>query len=97
MLHSFFNKIDEIICRYLGIIGDEIDRPRSMRVIRNKIIVYKNAPFQRYKSVESWRDFNNCNLQHESDVNKQKIGIAAGNLIAKNLIISFVDIDVKGN
>jgi hypothetical protein len=95
MLHKFLNKLDKIICNYLGLIGNEDDRPRSIKIINNKIFIYKNAPFQRLKSVESWKHFNDHGVQQADDINKQKIGIAAGKIIAKNLTISFDNIEVK--
>ena len=95
MLHKFFNKFDRIICHYLGLTGDENDRPRAIKIINNTVLIYKNAPFQRHKSVESWQHFNAHGVQSFDDVNKQKIGIVAGKIIAKNLTVSFDDIEVN--
>lgn len=94
MLHKFLNKLDKIICSYLGLIGNEVDRLRSIKIINNKIFIYKNAPFQRHKSVESWQHFNEYSVQKEVDINKQKIGIAAGKIIAKDLTIAFDEIEI---
>ena len=97
MLYRFFNKLDKIICIYLGLTGSEVDRARSIKIINNNIIIFKNSPFQRHKVVESWKHFNDYSMQNEDVTTKKKIGIAAGKAIAKNLIITFDNIEIKVN
>jgi len=97
MLYGFFNKLDKMICNYLGLIGNEMAQPRSIKNINNKIFIYKNAPFQRHRVVESWKNFNDCSVHNEDVINNKKIGIAAGKAIAKNLIITFDNIEIKVN
>lgn len=95
MLKKILNKLDKLICNYLGLIGNEVDRPRSIKIINNDIYIFKNTPFQRYKSVESWTHFNDHGIHQENNIFRMKIGIAAGKAIAKNLVVSFDNVEVK--
>lgn len=94
MFNTIFIKIEKIICRYLGLSGYEVDRPQSIRLIKNNIFIVKNYPMQRHKSQESWGNFVKNGLIEIDEIEKIKVGKAAGKAIAKNLTISFEKIEV---
>lgn len=95
MLYALINKLDKYICNYLGLLGNEVDRPQSIKMINNDIFILKNIPFQRHKAIESWKQFNEYGVHQESSICREKIGLAAGKVIAKNLIISFDPVEMK--
>lgn len=95
MIDKFLSICDKMICRYLGLSGSEVDRPRTIKIVNNDIVIVKNVPFQRHKSYESLSHFNEHGINETDEINKQKIGMAAGKALAKNLKISFEELEIK--
>lgn len=95
MINKLLNQIEKIICKYLGLNGLEVDRPKTVKMINNDIVIIKNTPFQRHKSYESLSHFNEHGINQVDETSKKKIGMAAGKALAKNLTISFDEIKIK--
>lgn len=94
---GILNKIDMIICSYLGLTGYEVDRPRTISIINNNVFITKNLPFQRHKSYETLKCFSESAIQDMGKKMRGKIGVAAGKAIAKDLTISFDKIEIKND
>ncbi len=95
MLNNIFIKIEKFMCLYLGLSGCEADRPQVIRLIKNNIFIVKNHPMQRHKSQVSWDNFIKNGLSETDEIGKIKVGKAAGKAIAKNLTISFENVEIK--
>jgi hypothetical protein len=94
MFKKFIKGVDKIVCTYLGLTGEEREQIQSIKIIENNIVLFNNNPFHRSKSVESWQNFSNYSVHKTDCLKKQKIGLAAGKAIAKNLVISFENTDI---
>ena len=94
---GILNKIDLVICSYLGLSGHEVDRPRTISIVNNNLFITKNLPFQRHKSYETLKCFSEGGIQGMDKKMREKIGIAAGKSIAKDLTISFDKIEIKND
>ncbi|HGU7213390.1 TPA: hypothetical protein ACNBBG_003097 [Legionella pneumophila] len=97
MLKNILFRADKLICSYLGINGNETERPQSVDIKNNTILIHENSPYHRYRVIKksneiSAVDTNNYDLQ-----TKHKIGIALGRSIATNLVISFDEVKLKGH
>ncbi|OGT35561.1 MAG: hypothetical protein A3F11_00010 [Gammaproteobacteria bacterium RIFCSPHIGHO2_12_FULL_37_14] len=51
--------------------------------------------FKRHSYTQNWNEFSSVNFKQLNQNNKEKLGIAIGKAIAKNLIISFEEINIK--
>jgi hypothetical protein len=94
---GILNKIDRVICSYLGLTGQEDDRPKAVSVINDTLFIVKNLPFQRHKSYETLKSFSEASFPYVDEDIRLKIGAAAGQAIAKNLAISFYKIDINND
>ena len=93
LLKLFVKKLDSLFCHYLGIHKEKI-RPLSLCMKNNYLIVTSTLPFKRHVFKEPWNDFNVNDLtQSHSTINK-KVGLAAGKIIAKGLVISFEEVEI---
>lgn len=93
MFEGIFKIVDLLICKYLGLEKHDAETPRSVKLYKNKLFLCKNHMFQRHRYHEAL-DFRECLSGYSNELNK-KIGIAAGNAIGKNLIISFEKVEIK--
>ncbi len=88
-----WQKIDDVICRYLGIQQERVI-PVKVELNRQQIIIYHTSSHKRYLYKQSWQKF----LQHTAAClplsERRKIGIAVGNIIAKQLIVSFEPVKI---
>lgn len=82
------NKIDWLLRFYFGLEKEEI-KPQSIEIINNDIVIYNTNSFKRHLLMQGWENFSESDLKRTSPENKEKLGIAAGKSIAKNLVISF--------
>lgn len=93
MFDVIFRKIDKWICLYLGLGKCDIEKPKSIKFSKNKLTFCKNHAFQRHCYQERL-DFSECAIIYHPELNR-KIGVAAGNAIARDLIISFEKVEIK--
>jgi hypothetical protein len=90
---EFLKKLDNVICKYLGLEMHDTEKPKSIKFYKNKLILCKNHIFQRHRYEEKL-NFSECLSNYSSDLNK-KIGIASGKAIATDLIISFEKVEIQ--
>ena len=93
-MKSVLKKMDEIFCAYLGL-DSEVISPNTVEVKRGQLLVTNTVSFKRHNHIQKWDDFNASNLDKVSKDNKDKLGIAIGKAIAKNLVISFEDVQIE--
>lgn len=94
LIKELFRKIDKIICSYLGLEQEKIC-PTSVQMQDDKLMVTNTASFKRHLTKESWDNFKILSMQQTSLDNLEKLGVAAGKAIAKNLVISFEEPSIK--
>ncbi|MFZ2486293.1 MAG: hypothetical protein WAW84_06865 [Candidatus Rickettsiella isopodorum] len=80
--------IDKYFCKYLGLNRDSI-RLDSLKKKDTKFIVKSTMPFKRHLIHEQWNNFEASSFKELNKKDYEKLGIAAGKAIAKNLVISF--------
>ena len=89
-----FNKIDKVICNYFGIEQD-ITKPTSVNLINNELFVTSTLPYKRHAIKESWDSYSRFSVNKTNNRNLEKLGLATGKAIAKNLIVSFENPSIK--
>jgi hypothetical protein len=93
-LKNIFKKMDKMFCTYLGL-EYEIVYPNTVKLKTDQILISNTESFKRHSYTQNLDEFNAINLSQVSQCNKEKLGISIGKAIAKNLIISFEDIQIK--
>ena len=93
-MKRILRKIDKIFCAYLGLDANEV-LPSYVTIKENRLIVSNTESFKRHFYTQNWNEFNSINFKQLSQKNKEKLGIAIGKAIAKNLVISFEEITIK--
>ena len=93
ILTILIKKLDNSICQYLGIHKEKV-RLHSFRVKNNSLIVTCAIPFKRHVFKESWNNLNFKELIKSQSKINDKVGLAAGKIIAKGLVISFEEVEV---
>jgi hypothetical protein len=80
-------KIDSILCSYLGL-DNFHTKPEKVELVANSLFI-KNTEFCKRHLLN--KRFEDMDLSEYSKEDKEKLGVAVGKSIAKNLIIKFVD------
>lgn len=93
MLDVILRTLDKILCLYLGVEDHDTEKPKTIKLANNKIILYKNHIFQRHRYYENLDAVEDI-IKYPSEINK-KIGVAMGKVLAKNLTISFEKVEIK--
>ena len=95
LLKMLLGKIDKIFCAYFGLKQGEV-QPDTVQMIDDEIIVTTNTlSFKRHTMNESWDDFSTSEMSQVNLENREKLGLASGEVIAKNLVISFEETPIK--
>ncbi|MBV9575308.1 MAG: hypothetical protein JO149_01650 [Gammaproteobacteria bacterium] len=94
-LKNFLKKIDELFCNYLGL-DSEIVSPNTVEIKRGQLLISNTVSFKRHHYIQKWDDFSKVSLNEISKDSKDKLGMAIGKTIAKNLIVSFEDVQIEG-
>jgi hypothetical protein len=92
LLAYIADKIDLLLRSYLGLEEEEV-KTHSVKRVDDNLVIFNSEPFKRHLLMQSWENFSSTDFKNSSPENKEKIGIAAGKAIAKNLVISFQDTD----
>ncbi len=87
-------KIESVLCRYLSLKDDEVT-PTSVGIISNKVVISSHHSYKRHLIKESWDEFSNVSMNHVASKKNEKLGLAVGKALAKNLIVKFEDTDFK--
>jgi hypothetical protein len=88
LVKNIIEKIDGILRRYLGLTHEEV-KPQTVEIIGDQLIITHSSSSKRHSTKETWNEFSHTNIEQIDKENLEKLGIAAGKAIAKNLIISF--------
>lgn len=86
--------VDKFFCRYLGL-EKQAQTPNSVTILNKNILVSSTESFKRHKHHINWASFASENLKQLEDGKKNNLGIAMGKAIAKHLIISFDEIEIR--
>ena len=93
-MKSILKKIDKIFCAYLGL-ESEVVLATSVKIKDNQLTISNTESFKRHSYKQHWNEFSSTNFKQLSQTNKEKLGIAIGKILAKNLIITFEEITIK--
>lgn len=93
-MKNLLKKMDKIFCRYLGL-ESEVVSPNTVEIKSGKLIISSTESFKRHYYTQSWDEFSRYNLKQINQCNKDKLGVAIGKVIAKNLIVSFEEVQIK--
>lgn len=93
-MKNFLKTIDKMFCKYLGL-ESEIVLPNAVEIKANQLIISNTESFKRHSYAQNFDEFSIVNLKQISQNNKEKLGIAIGKAIARNLIISFEEVQIK--
>ena len=91
MLKIVIKKIDELLCKYLGLDKEKV-KPNSIKAKSNKFIIISTIPFKRHSFQEYWNEFHTTSFKQLYNHNRQKLGVATGKILAENLTISFEEV-----
>ncbi|ABS77411.2 hypothetical protein CbuD7D7780_00115 [Coxiella burnetii] len=93
-IKKLLEKIDQMICSYLGL-GQEETRPAQVQMTDGRLIISNTTAYKRHVMKESWSSFSDVSLKRVNPESLEKLGLAAEKAIAKNLIISFEKPTIK--
>jgi hypothetical protein len=82
----FLKKIDDVICRYLGL-KKEVSKPFRVSSTNKEIIIY--STFKRHLQRETWDQYKKNSIRNTPSDKRKELGKAIGQSLGKNLIISF--------
>lgn len=92
-MKKFLRKIDGLICSYIGIDHNEVV-PFHLKLTENNLLIATTDSFKRHIHTQKLEKFLKGNLDELNNSNKQKVGLAMGKALAKNLIISFDQVKI---
>ena len=90
------DKIDAILCKYIGISDNEIT-PNYIKKFGSQLLISNTESFKRHLYVYPIKDFFTNDFKMLNYSNQQKVGLAIGKALAKNLVVSFDNIHIKEN
>lgn len=96
MFKIVIKKIDKLLCNYLGLDREKV-KPNSIKIKNNQFIITSTIPFKRHSFQEYWNEFYTTSFKQLYDHDRQKLGLAAGKILAKNLTISFEEVSIDKN
>ncbi len=94
LIKNLLVKIDCLFCSYLGFAQEEV-RPNTVQIQGEKLIVTNTSSFKRHLLKETWDNFNNAGIKQIRPEARERLGIAIGKAIAKNLVVSFEEISIN--
>lgn len=83
--------VDKLLCHYLGLDKAELI-PHSVNKKGKQLVVVNTESYKRHIHETLIIDMNLSEMNRE---NKEKLGMAIGQAIATNLVVSFDEITVK--
>jgi hypothetical protein len=93
MFKIVIKKTDQLLCNYLGLDRERV-KPNSIKIKNNKFIITSTIPFKRHSFQEYWNEFNTTSFKQLYDRDREKLGLAVGKVLAKDLIISFEEVSI---
>jgi hypothetical protein len=92
--NRFIKNVDKILCRYLGLETTEVN-PSSIKLTGQQLFVTTTESYKRHCLQQNWEDFAANNFHLTTTLDKEKLGVAAGKILAKNLLVSFQNISIN--
>jgi hypothetical protein len=86
--HTLIIYLDAILCRYLGLEKEQV-KPESVELVDNELIISNTTSFKRHSYKENWQQFSESALGQTDPAHLEKLGVAMGKALAKDLLISF--------
>lgn len=86
--------IDHLICKYAGIDKQEM-KLNHLEMIGSQVLISNTEPFKRHQHTQKIEDFFANNFDDLNSSHKKKLGMALGQILAKNLIVSFEKTNIK--
>ncbi|MCZ6914678.1 MAG: hypothetical protein O7C59_09605 [Rickettsia endosymbiont of Ixodes persulcatus] len=96
MFKIVIKEIDKLLCNYLGLDRERV-KPNSIKIKNNKFIITSTIPFKRHSFQEYWNEFNTTSFKQLHNQDREKLGLAAGKILAKDLTISFKEVSIDKN
>lgn len=96
MFKIVIKKIDQLLCNYLGLNIERV-KPNSIKIKNNKFTITSTIPFKRHSFQEYWNEFNATSFRQLHNQDREKLGLATGKILAKNLSISFEEVSIDKN
>lgn len=93
-IKNFLLRLDQTICTYLGLKQEEV-QPMQISFKEEQLKIRYTSSFKRHFVEQSWEDFSGTNMKQTGATNKKILGLALGQALAKNLIISFEPLNLK--
>lgn len=93
-MKSLIKKIDIILCAYLGLDNEEVS-PNTIKIVRGNLFISNTKSFKRHSYSQLWDEFVVNDFEQVHQPNKEKLGIAIGKAIAKNLVVSFDQMQIQ--
>ena len=93
VLKQLIGKIDKTLCSYLGLEREETC-PTAVQMVGDRLLITKTASYKRHLMKESWNNFSVLDMGQTSPENRERLGLAAGKAIAKNLVVSFEEFPI---
>lgn len=88
MLKNLFLKLDELVCKYLGLNGKRV-RPDAIEIVNGEMVISSTESYKRHTHKQGWEEFKVAELREISQSDREKLGVAMGKVIAKKLVVSF--------
>lgn len=96
LLKNIAKKIDNLFCLYLGIHKEKI-RLHSLHKKNNFLTVIYALPYKRHIFKEPLNNFNFRDFTQSHPNINDKLGLAVGKTIAKDLVISFEEVKIDSS
>lgn len=94
IMGNFLKFIDHFFCKYIGVHEQELT-PVRLKINHKKIYIVSTESFKRHSYSKNINEFISNGLSGLSGDKKIQLGSAVGKAIAKNLTVSFENIEIK--
>jgi hypothetical protein len=91
---KLLNRIDKMLCRYLGIAAEKVYL-NGTKISNETLMITHTLSFKRHLLKESWTEFSVFSIKDVNSEDREKLGLAMGKTIAKNLVVSFEETPIK--
>jgi hypothetical protein len=91
---GLLEKIDSVLCVYLGIETEKVHLNSTHRH-KKELAITHTLSFKRHLLKESWAEFSSFSMKQASTEDCEKLGLAMGKAIAKKLVVSFEESPIE--
>tara|TARA_R110000868_G_scaffold207266_2_gene456235 strand:- start:3880 stop:4167 length:288 start_codon:yes stop_codon:yes gene_type:complete len=93
-MSNLIKMIDIYLCKYLSIKSEEIT-PTTLKKTGKNITISNTDSFKRHIHTHKIESFLNENINKLNSINKKKLGLAVGEILATNLVVSFDHLNIR--